>query len=172
MGNSVYLKDIINQFDPMAFRLYLLMHHYNSPIEFDLESIRAIQDSYLNLISIFENTSDNNNKENKHQHHLLDEINQLLLDNLNTAAAIGLIFKNKQTIKNNIDLAFEIKKIVKYIFGLSLKKENNYQQENSQHIEKLLFERELARKNKDFAKADELRKILVELGAKIHDGKL
>ncbi len=174
-GNSFYLKDIVNKFDPMVFRLYLLMHHYTCPIEFNINEIDKINETYNNLITIFnENNFNENNFNNKDlNHELLNEIYQLILDNLNTAAVIGLIFKNKNIIKNNPPLNFEIKKIIKYILGLSLEKKiNNAISINNQEIEALIKERETARQNKDFKRADEIRKILNEMGISINDSKI
>lgn len=173
-GNSFYIKDIINKFDPMVFRLYILMHHYGSPIEFDLNAIEKINDTYNNLISIFSN---HNIKENQliktlHNNNLLNEIYGLLLDNLNTAAVIGLIFKNKNIIKNDIQLSYEIEKILKYILGLSLTRSHNQIREYPQEIKALIEKRELARKNKNFIEADEIKKILMDLNIIINDKKL
>jgi cysteinyl-tRNA synthetase len=173
-GNSFYLQDIINQFDPMVFRLYLLMHHYNSPIEFDLEAIKSVNETYQSLISIFIN--DNTMQTKDYNAHfadpLIDEIYQLLFDNLNTAAVIGLIFKNKNNIKQNRQLSWQIEKIVKYILGLSLHNSHNAINPYSPEIQDLIEERELARKNKNFLRADEIRKILIQLGVSINDTKL
>jgi cysteinyl-tRNA synthetase len=173
-GNSFYIKDIINKFDPMVFRLYILMHHYGSPIEFNLNAIEKIKDTYNNLISIF---SDNNTKENPlietlYDSNLLNEIYELLLDNLNTAAVIGLIFKNKNIIKNNIQLSYEIKKIIKYILGLSLTPSHSEKKEYPKEIHQLIEQREAARKNKNFIEADRIRKMLIDLNIVINDKKL
>lgn len=34
LGNSIYLKDMLTQYDPMVLRFYFLMHHYKAPINF------------------------------------------------------------------------------------------------------------------------------------------
>jgi cysteinyl-tRNA synthetase len=175
LGNCFFLKDILEKHNPMVLRFYFLMHNYHCPIEFDIESINSAKNGYYNLIDILSINNLNsiqNNNINQNNNSLLNEIYDLILDNINTAALIGLIFKNKQLIKNDIYLIIEIRKIVKYILGLSLEKITNIIYEYSDEIKKLIEERIIARNNKDFKKADELRKILENLGIIINDLKL
>lgn len=169
-GNSFYLKDIMNSVNPMVFRLYLLMHHFGSPIEFELSHIIKLEDVYNNLISLF-NINEEIDLPNNYNHYLLKNIYTLLLDNLNTAAVIGLVFKNKLIINSDKLLKAAIKNIFQYILGLSLEKiKKNFL--NDDFIKNLILQRELERKNKNFVKADAIRLQLLELGINIQDDKI
>lgn len=178
LGNCFYIKDIIEKYDPIAFRFYLLMHQYTSPIEFNFDALKAAESSYKQIIKFFNN--DNNSQENifelsktQEESKILSEIYEFLSDNLNTAALIGFFFKNQNIIKDSTFLYKTTKSIFKYILGLSLlpieaKEIVTYTPE----IIELIKEREQARQAKNFTRADEIKKKLILLGISINDKKI
>jgi cysteinyl-tRNA synthetase len=177
LNNSILLKDILKEYDPMVLRFYFLMHHYKSPMQFDYQSLSNTTKSYHSFIDIFEKESpilpEQLGPSITMNSAIIDEINKFLSDDLNTSAAIGLIFKHKEEISANFALKKEIKEMVLYILGLNLiKKEKENNHNYSEEIESLISAREEARAQKNFVKADEIKKILIEKGISITDKKL
>lgn len=101
-------------------------------------------------------------------------------DDFNTPLALGVIFKsvadgNKIVDKNNLNekdkeilanIRLFIRDVAKNIFTLSL----DYQAKNAA-IDSMVSNREQARKNKDFKKADRIRDDLLEKGIIVEDTK-
>ena len=93
-----------------------------------------------------------------------------LYDDLNTPKALAVLngwFEDlKKNSSSNENLVFLIKQALK-ILGLYIKKNQsaniNITEEEKIMIEKMIQQREIARKNKDFRKADELREKLKEM---------
>lgn len=46
LGNDIKLKDLVTQYDPNAYRLMLLAHHYRAPIQFSEDLIAQYQKAY------------------------------------------------------------------------------------------------------------------------------
>ena len=172
LGNSIFLKDIIEKYGAMEFRYYILSHSYISPIDFCLENIESFSKSYKTLKNLFVDVSYNINF--KYDHYLIDEINNYLCDDLNTAAVFGLIFKNIELIKKDNNLKKMIKKILSLCCGLNFKEnnENKINKNYSQEILDLINKREEARRCKNFKEADRIRDILIQNGIEINDTKL
>ena len=97
-------------------------------------------------------------------------------DDLNTADAISVIFelvKHINTIassgnmdKKYAEKSYETLKLLLDILGIDIKEEEVLLDEE---IEKLIQERQDARKNKNFARADEIRNLLIDKGIILED---
>lgn len=172
LDNYITIENLFTKIDPMIFRFYLLMHNYTCPIEFSFDAIEPVKKSYIQLIELFNKTDIPIGNELEAES-LLNDIYDNFFDNLNTAEVIGLVFKNKKLIENNVILFHKIKNIFIYILGLSLKKidlkNNNFNY--SDEIKLLITEREEARKNKNYELADKIRAILLEKNIYIEDKK-
>lgn len=166
LGNSIYLKDMLTQYDPMVLRFYFLMHHYKAPINFSYVALDSAKKAYQSFVSIFENIELSDSHLSESEERIFDEICASLFDDLNTSLAIGIIFKYKEEIIKNKPLYNKIKKIIQYVLGLSLIKEESIQTEQcySEEVQLLLVERQNAREEKNFIKADEIRKKLLAMG--------
>ena len=79
----------------------------------------------------------------------------------------------QEVLKSNLSNADKLATILDFDQVLGLNLESLFQQKNEvvvdEKIQKLITERELARQNKDWKKADELRKIITSFGFKIED---
>ena len=96
-------------------------------------------------------------------------------DDFNTADAIAAIFElvklsntncSKESTKAFVQSTYDL--IVKLceILGINTQKEEDLLDED---IEKLIEERQAARKNKNFARSDEIRNLLLEKGIILED---
>lgn len=158
-------------FPPLIFRYLCLTANYNTPLDFSLESLEAAKTSYNNLKNkILELKTKDEVKTHpilikEYKTKFLEKIN----DDLNIPSALALIWDllKEKNINNkdklNLILTFD------KVLGLDLNK-IKIEKINSK-IKDLIKQRELARKNKDFKKADLIRDELLKMNIILEDTK-
>ncbi|MFA6534819.1 MAG: cysteine--tRNA ligase [Candidatus Babeliales bacterium] len=183
LGNFVTLKDIFKIFDPMVLRYFFLQHNYRTPIDFSDEELKASQVAYkklVNLLGIKALSPESSNKENTQaistgdilKNPLAQKIITALCDDLNTPKALGLIFENLAEIKEDDQTRLAVQAIVQNILGLDLYPIHEDQTIVTPEIQLLIEQREQARKDKNWALADQIRDQLKNLGYDAKDKKL
>jgi cysteinyl-tRNA synthetase len=183
------LNDIKEKgFEPMVLRYFFLQAHYRSKQNFTWESLEASRVAYDKLKNFISGTNTDNNFQEtisnfqinsksqiqKRNSELIDnyqkEFSTYISDDFNIPAALGLVW---EIIKDNALPYVEKKKLIldfDRVFGLGLNKVKKAKQEEvPTTVKKLVTERETARKNKDWARADELRDKIYDLGFMIED---
>ncbi len=170
-GNFTRLIDLIKDgYSPIAYRLLLLQCHYKTTLNFSLEALSGAQEALYGIyrtLSLAE-------KEGKVNSEFIIKFESNINDDLNTPKAIAVLFELLKSDLNAEDKLATALKFDKFL-GLEIKeavalikKENSEIPEN---IKNLVSEREEARKNKDFTKADTLRKELDNLDYLIEDSE-
>lgn len=170
LGNFFTLKEVFEKFDPMVIRFYYLNHNYNVPLDFSFEEIEKVQKSYKRLCKIFDREKDPQQDFSKSE--IVSKLIRYLCDDLNTAGMVGALFEHLDEIEQNPKEIVAIKSFLQNIIGLDLKPLVEKSIEITPEIQKLLNEREEARKSKDWAKSDSIRNKLKELGIEVQDKKL
>lgn len=173
LGNLYTISDLKQRgFEPLAFKYFCLNTHYSKKLNFTFEGLKASASGYKNLKNLLlehKNGTEDFPKEKQedYKNKFLEAIN----DDLNYPLAIGVLWtllKTEPKSKKVYDLVLQFDNAL----GLDLKNAQPEEtQEIPQQIKNLAEERLLARQNKDWAKSDELRDKLLELGYKIKDGK-
>jgi len=161
-----------HKIDPLALRLLFLQTHYRQQMNFTWQSAQAAQEAYNKLreqvIALKSQTQRTELSPEKLEQidELRDRFKQALANDLQMPQAIAIMW---EMLKSNIpspdklDLLFEFDKVL----GLNL---SAAEQENiPEEIQQLAEERETARQENNFAKADELRKIINEKGYQVKD---
>ena len=171
LGNFFTLKQVFEKFDPMVVRFYYVNHNYNNPLDFSFDELERVQKSYQRLCKIFENIIPEDNLQKLKDSILVQKMLTCLCDNLNMAGMLGIIFENIKTIEENKDEAKAVKAFLQQVIGLTMVPLPEKQVEITPEIQRLINEREDARKAKDWKKSDELRDKLKELGFEVHDNK-
>jgi len=100
-------------------------------------------------------------------------------DDFNTPKALSSIFElvrsgNTYLAQNDLKSARAVRRLIKElckVLGLDLEKVVTIEPEIKGRIEKLIKERDSARQNKDFKKADKIRSELLEEGVVLEDTK-
>jgi cysteinyl-tRNA synthetase len=174
IGNILSLKEMLKTVDPMVLKFYFLQHSYRTPIDFSSHGLSAAKKAYYKLVSILGQNSisepliaSNIDQTNK----IIEQIIEALMDDLNTPQALGLIFKHSSEIKNDSELASSINNIVVNVLGIKLTEETFENQSLSEKAQRLIMDRENARANKDWEKADQIRDQLSQMGVTISDKK-
>jgi len=174
LGNFFTLRDIFKHFDPMVIRYYLLQHHYRIPMDFSFDDIKAFEKSYRKLVRVFESVPAEVefSKEQLMASSLVQSMLAFLYDDLNTSGMFGALFENLDLIKRDPNEAAAAMHFIQHVLGLTLKALPEEKVKITPEIQKLIDEREQARDAKDWARADELRDKLKEMGVDVQDKKL
>ena len=205
LGNFVTIRDALKLYQPQELRLFLLSKHYRSPLDF---SRSALFESRSGLIRIYRTLQrleeligphktnskviitpflSNSDVDNFKGHFI-----SVMDDDINTAAALGLIFDKVRDINRLLDSSAQRKDIKSQlinersdlldcsnVLGLFQEEPTKFFQEiiktpseiNIEEIEKMIQERDEARKVKDWAKADAIREELSGRGIILEDGQ-
>lgn len=174
LGNFFTLEDVFKQFDPMVVRYYILTHQYRTPLDFSFDDMKATQKSYERLCRVFEavkplNPFTHNIAKNTP---VLHEMLNFLCDDFNTPGMFGVLFENLSEIQANADLASKIKAFLINILGLRMEPLAQAVIEITPEVQALIDEREKARADKNWKRADEIRDQLQKMGIDLKDKKL
>lgn len=174
LNNFFTAREILEKYDQEVVRLFMISGHYRTQINFTIEVLEAAKSSLermynaLNILNGYLKTG----KEgmDQEEQHIKDELLQYkdrfiekMDDDFNTADAISVIFElirdvnikineksSKELVKFTIDLLVDLGSplgIMQNPLGGFLEEE----------VEKLIEQRNEARKNRDFALADKIR---------------
>jgi cysteinyl-tRNA synthetase len=184
-GNSIRVNDVLENHDPQVVRFFILSGHYRSPISFSDELLEQAKNGYDRLktaLASLEYRLDtasegvatdgvlNSTVEWK------NKFEQAMDDDFNTADAISILFElaretntflREEELKTvDIKLYQDTLLQLSQILGLQLVEE---QELLANDIERLIEERNQARKDKNFTRADEIRDHLTEQGIVLED---
>lgn len=156
LGNIYTLKDLAQQgFSPMDFKMWVLSGHYQGTRNFTFESLAGARARRLNWRNAIAECYQSEIKANKEG---LNKVLNAVNDNLNSAKAFAVI--------DGLKWSLEDWQKIDELFGLCLIKDSpNINEETKE----LIDERESARKEKDFTKADKIRRLLASQGIQVKD---
>ncbi len=186
-GNFFTIREISKQYDLEVIRMFMLLVHYRSPVNYSPELVEQASASLQRLYTFrknldFLNENSNNigelNEIEKDFKLRLDEYIKLfdnaMCDDLNTADAVSILFEivrdgyatlNAESNKQLIYNTKEVLQSLSDVLGILRKKEESVPEE----IINLVNERNEARKLKNYKKADEIRDKITELGFVVED---
>jgi len=156
-------------FNPLAYRLFCLQSHYHKQLIFSFETLESVQNAYDKLINKIKSIKNDNEEINQEEFNKYNNLFKESLENdLNTANAVTVLYDVlKSNINNNTKLSL-IENFDK-VLSLDLLKEDNIDDELIKTIEEKINERNEAKKNKDYALADQIRDELDKMGIIIKD---
>ena len=185
LGNFFTVREIADKYDLQVLRFFMLSAHYRSPLNFSAELMEAaksglerIHNSYDNLMYLYDNASTDEADESEYKEAVdkyIKKFEEAMEDDFNTADAISAVFELVKYINQNVDdntaknvlkLFIDNLTMLCDILGIILKKEEKLLDAD---IEKMIEERQQARKNKDFATADRIRDELLSKGIVLED---
>lgn len=173
LGNVIAIDDLLKKYDPMVVRFYFLNHHYRAPLDFSFEDLDGAQKSYKRLCNVFKNAEVGKfTLDQLRTFPIITRMLDFLADDLNTTGMLGVVFEQLDALVRDTKQLQAAKQIFHDVLGLSLIPIPEKQVALTPEAEKLIAERELARKNKDWARADALRDQLAQLGFEIRDEKM
>jgi len=172
LGNFVTIKDFITKYkDADLLKLFFLSAHYSHPIDYNEDKIKESKkqkknfDDFFDKVNNWRKVKSSSSDEDKNRiDAICSKFDDAMDDDFNTPQALGYLFELADLafgfISKDLEDAFKYAEskleIFFRIFGLKVKSRKEWQSE----IKKMIEEREQARKNKDFKKADAIREEL------------
>ena len=185
LGNFLLVRDISKQYDLSVLRFFMLSAHYRSPLNFSPELMEAAKNGLDRIQTAMARLRDEAGKgisgaesqqERAAREAFTYRFEEAMDDDFNTADAISVIFEmvkyantlepEKTTAEGWNALRQNLLKLAD-ILGIREPEETILDAD----IEALIEERQAARKAKNYARADEIRKELADRGILLEDTK-
>lgn len=197
LGNFLMIRDVLKAANPEAVRLFLLSNHYRSPIDFTDKAIDEASTSLDKLYALLERVetitgtaAEQAGEPGEHWNRFTEAMD----DDFNTARGVGILFDAVRRINRELDEQGEVSEAVKAriqsecsdilkiggILGILTQSPKAYFENKKVQgleekaidpavIDQMVQERTEARKSKNWARADVLRKELEEMNILLED---
>lgn len=161
LGNFMTIRDMLKTYKKDTIRYFFASTNYRKPIDFSKETLEASRNSVERLKNLVLQLKDDKKVNKKY----LEEFQNEVDDDINLPNGLAVLWNLLRDEKAEGKLR-TIKKINEvFCFDLFKKEKTQVPKE----IQKMAEEREEARKNKRWAKADELREKINKAGFVIED---
>lgn len=187
LGNFFTVREVSERYDLQVLRFFMLSAHYRSPLNFSAELMEAAKNGLERILTaaehlrhLLKNASDVSLTEQeeallKEGKTFEDKFRAAMEDDFNTADAISAVFELVKFINTNT-AADHANAFLKSLYGqlhtlcgvlgILIEPEEEILEKE---IEDLIAERQAARKEKNFKRADEIRDLLSEKGIVLKD---
>ncbi len=187
LGNFFTVREIGEKYDLQVLRFFMLSAHYRSPLNFSADLMEASKTSLERIITAVENLkfllgnaaeqelSQEEKESLKQADAFAAKFDEAMDDDFNTADAISAIFEFVKYANTNVSaenskafIQAVLDKMISLcdVLGIIVDKKEEILAED---IEKMIEDRQAARKAKDFKKADEIRDALLAKGIVLED---
>lgn len=186
-GNFFTVRDILKEYAPEDVRMFMLSAHYRSPVNFSRDMIAQAHASLQRLYTARNRMAflldsavakDMTEAEQQLMEKLQESVNRFdaaMDDDMNTADAMGALFEivkeanvvlNENSSKEALEKTLSTLQSLCDVLGILVKP---YVMELPEEVQQLADARAAARKEKNWAKSDELRDALKALGYMVED---
>ena len=187
LGNFFTVREIGEKYDLQVLRFFMLNAHYRSPLNFSAELMESSKNALDRIITCAdqlkrltksaqcEDMTEEEIKLTEEVQRYVKKYEEAMEDDFNTADAIAAIFElvkfanthgNGDSSKAFVQYLFDTIVKLSDVLGLLVDKEEEMLDED---VEKLIAERQAARKEKNFKRADEIRDQLAAMGIILKD---
>ncbi|MCF8062183.1 MAG: cysteine--tRNA ligase [Deltaproteobacteria bacterium] len=204
LGNFLTIRDALGAYHPEVLRLFLLSKHYRSPLDFSRDAVRDLQAGLVRIYRTLQRLEERIGPEpaagtgepgalsGNPEDPFLTQFVSLMDDDLNTAAATGLIFEKVKELNRRmdaIDSGDEVREdelvdersrllLAARVLGLLNHPPAEFLESlarpagepDAERIDRLVAERTEARSRKEWQRADEIRDELQKEGVILEDG--
>jgi cysteinyl-tRNA synthetase len=199
LGNFVTVKDLLKRTKPAALRYFMLSAHYRSPLNFSEETIRQAESSVERIVNCHVNLNHRltalgsrgaaeaeqaraagSTGEPELDHRIAEiraRFHEKMSDDFNTPDAVTALFdlvsEANQVLKREVVSGAVLRVLIDEMEAidrvLGLLPPADAAKLEDEEIERLIAERTEARRNKNWARADEIRNLLAERGIILED---
>ena len=156
-------------YNPLTYRFFCLQSHYRNQLVFSYEALDKATNTYNKLLNKIKNVEDEGTVDNNIIKKYQDKFKDAISNDLNTSLMLTCLYDVlKEDISGNTKLAI-IKDYDKVLSLDLLKEEKKLDNELIKYINEKIEERKIAKQNKDYNKADEIRKELEEKNIYLKD---
>ena len=187
LGNFRTVREIGEKYDLQVLRFFMLNAHYRSPLNFSADLMESSRNALERITeaaarlrdrkatAAVQEATEEERKLMQEEEAFVTKFEEAMDDDFNTADALAAVFELVKFANTNVQegssaefAAYTLEVMTKLcdVLGLTLEKKEEILDEE---IENLIAERQNARKAKDFARADEIRGLLLEKGIELKD---
>ncbi len=187
LGNFRTVREIGEQYDLQVLRFFMLNAHYRSPLNFSADLMESSKNALERITeaaarlrdrqaaATVQEATENEKKLMQEEAAFVTKFEESMDDDFNTADALAAVFELVKFANTNVQEGsskefaghtLEVMTKLCDVLGLTLEKKEEILDEE---IENLIAERQAARKAKDFARADEIRGLLLDKGIELKD---
>lgn len=171
-GNFFTIDSVLQQYQPEVVRYFLLSSHYRSSLNYTEEQLQNANKALKRLYQSIQNKVVDSQMDEE----WISQFNQAMDDDFNTPMALSVLFELSHEVnKTKSSRLVSTLKYLSSLLGLLQSTPASFLQAGldeteKEQIEALIQERESARANKNWARADEIRHILAEKEIDLEDG--
>ena len=198
LGNFFTLRDIYKKHHPETLRLFLVSSHYRSPIDFsekNLEDAEKVLSRFYEALANADEVLKGElaSRDVVRKHPLLTKCEEAMNDDFNTSVVLALMNEELRAINTELDkiargsgdqnkllVCVAAFRLVGGLLGLLSSSPEKFKREifdlkksslglDVAKIEKLIKDRDLARKGQDWGRADQCRDELTQMGVVLED---
>ena len=187
LGNFRTVREISEQYDLQVHRFFMLSEHYRSPLNFSADLMESSKNALERITeaaarlrdrqaaATVQEATEDEKKLMQEEAAFVTKFEESMDDDFNTADALAAVFELVKFANTNVQEGsskefaghtLEVMTKLCDVLGLTLEKKEEILDEE---IENLIAERQAARKAKDFARADEIRGLLLDKGIELKD---
>ena len=187
LGNFRTVREIGEQYDLQVLRFFMLNAHYRSPLNFSADLMESSKNALERITeaaarlrdrqaaATVQEAAEDEKKLMQEEAAFVTKFEESMDDDFNTADALAAVFELVKFANTNVQegsskefagYTLEVMTKLCDVLGLTLEKKEEILDEE---IENLIAERQAARKAKDFARADEIRGLLLDKGIELKD---
>lgn len=187
LGNFFTVREISEKYDLQVLRFFMLNAHYRSPLNFSAELMEASKNALERIQTAVDNLkytaehaaaeqmTDGEREQVKETDAFMEAFDRAMDDDFNTADAIAAVFDLVKYVNTHVGEGSSREAALEFcgrirslcdILGIITEKQEELLDAD---VEGLIEERQEARKAKNFARADEIRNLLLEKGIILED---
>lgn len=157
-------------YNPLSYRFLCLQSHYRKQMIFTFESLDIAENAYKKLLNRVANLKNDGVVDKNIKEMYITKFKETLEDDLNTSNSLTVLY---EVLKSDINDATKRELVLEFdkVLSLDLMKSNTNDVDSNKkkYIQEMIEKRELAKREKNYVLADEIRNKLNEEGIVLKD---